>query len=179
MNTFPEYIELDADAVYKAHRGNLISTILEIVEKEAPISGDYLLKRVAKYFKRERVTAALWAEFLMLTENNYRLNSVFDIKDFFIYLKKQNTFIFRIPGAKRKIEYIPVEELAQGFFVLIQQNVTITKEGLFKVMNGLLGYSRTGGNLYFYYNNALRRLVEKGLVKQENEVYTAISQMED
>ena len=51
---------------------------------------------------------------------------------------------FRIPGDRREIKYISITELAVGFQTLIEQNVSVTREGLYKRMTNLLGFSRTG-----------------------------------
>ncbi len=74
-----------------------------------------------------------------------------------------------MPGAKRKIVYIPIEELEQGFLLLIQQNTSIPEDDLYKAMNGLLGYSRLGGNIIYWYETALKKLCKKGIVRKENE----------
>lgn len=50
---FPEYKELDAMQIINKHRSNLQEAIREILETEAPLSEEYLLKRIVTFFERE------------------------------------------------------------------------------------------------------------------------------
>ena len=75
---------------------------------------------------------------------------------------------FHIPGDQRDIKYISIEELADGLYTLIQQNVTATREGLYKAITTLLGFSRTGDAIVSRLDEALSFLKHMNRIKDEN-----------
>ena len=88
----------------------------------------------------------------------------------FLYLEGTEKPKFRVPGDRREIKYISIEELADGLHTLIEQNVTASREGLFKTMTNLLGFSRTGEAIVARYEEALELLITEGIVKEEDGV---------
>lgn len=74
----------------------------------------------------------------------------------------------RVPGHKREIKYISREELADGLYAIVQQNVSVTKEGLFKALSSLLGFNRLGEAAVTRFNAALDLLIKLKQVEEEN-----------
>ena len=73
----------------------------------------------------------------------------------FLYRAEQNTYVLRVPGVKRDIKYIAPEELAAGFYVLVKQNMTVDKDGLFRSLANQLGFTRLGEAIYSKLEKAL------------------------
>ena len=53
---------------------------------------------------------------------------------------------------------------------MIEQNVTASRDGLYKTMTNLLGFSRTGEAIVARFETALKLLKSQGLVKEEDGV---------
>jgi hypothetical protein len=95
-------------------------------------------------------------------------------KDGFLYSQGMAEIKLRVPGDKREIKYISIEELADGLYSLIQQNVTVSKDGLYKSLTSLLGFSRTGEAITSRYDQALYLLKSKGSVIEQEGLLSII-----
>ena len=141
-------------------------TVREILETEAPLSEEFFLKRIISYFGREKVTKPVLEEF------NRKMLGCRDRgiirRRGFMYLRDMGNPKLRIPGDRRDVKYIAPEELADGLRTLIEQNVTVTRDGLYKSMTNLLGFSRTGETMSSRFEEALNILKKNGTVKEED-----------
>ena len=167
--TLQEYKELDAMAVYYENDQKLLPAIHEILLTEAPLSVESLLKRIVSVYGREKVSKSV-TEFFhhsMLKSEAYGI--IF--RDGFLYLKGQNTFPLRVPGDKREIKNIALEELASGLKMIIEQNIGVTKEGLFKTLINLLGFNRSGEAIVSRLDLALNYLIKKKIVREKKGQY--------
>ena len=164
---FPKYVQVDALNILHRYSYNFQRGVHEILETEAPLSEEYLLKRIVSLFGREKVTKVVLTDF---NQKMYRCgtNGILR-KNGFLYLKGRTDYRFRVPGERRDIKYISIEELADGLYVLIKQNVTATKDGLYKTMTNLLGFSRTGDAIVSRYDEALAMLNKAGLIEIKND----------
>ena len=88
----------------------------------------------------------------------------------FLYLQGMDKPKFRVPGDRREIKYISIEELADGLQTLIEQNVTASRDGLYKTLTNLLGFSRTGDAIVARFEEALTLLKQQDAVKEEELV---------
>ena len=106
--SFPQYRELNAINVLAKDPYNLPKTIREILEIEAPLSEEYLMKRIVKMFGREKVTSYVVDRFnnRMFGYERYGIIR----KNGFLYLQGKSNYTLRIPGDKREIKYIALEE---------------------------------------------------------------------
>ena len=59
---------------------------------------------------------------------------------------------------KREVKYISLEELAAGLHVLLVENVTAQKDGLYKTLSNQLGYGRMTDVIEERFNQALDKL---------------------
>ena len=165
---FSKYREVDAIIAIRVNHNNFQKAVLEILKTEAPLSEDYLLKRVVGFFGKEKVTQTVINDY---HRKIYRCKEKGIIRrDGFLYLADMKKITFRVPGNKREIKYISKEELAVGFYELIKQNVTAAKEGLYSTMTNLLGFSRTGEMIKAKYDLAIKLLFDKGLIDEENGI---------
>ena len=168
QTVFPEYRALDAMEIVRKHSYNLQRAVEEMLKTEAPLSEEYLLKRIVSLFGREKVTKVVQKEFsdrMRLCENRGIIR-----RNGFLYLEGAQDYQLRIPGDRREIKYIAEEELSAGLYALIRQNVTASKDGLYKTLTNLLGFSRTGEAAATRYDAALNRLLEHHLVVQEDQM---------
>lgn len=163
---FPKYRQLDAMQILQKNRYSLQAAIREILETEAPLSEEFLLKRIVWFFDREKVTKVVVDDY---NRKMYRCGTMGIVRrNGFLYLQGMTSVKFRVPGDRREIKYISIEELADGFRTLIEQNVTASRDGLYKTMTNLLGFSRTGDAIVARYDEAIQHLKHNLLVKEEN-----------
>jgi len=159
--------------------------IREILDVEAPLSEEFLLKRIVNLFDREKVTKVVLEQFDRKMLNCSRFGIV--RKNGYLYLNDSKNGILsvpnsdvllyklRIPGATRDIKYIAPEELAGGMYELIKQNDTVTIDGLYKYMTNILGFSRTGDAIVEKYDQALSILTKAKIVKKTRDQLTLVN----
>ncbi len=115
-----------------------------------------MLKRICFIYGREKVTSVGRQQFTMDMRGCDK-NGIIR-RNGFLYLADQNKFMLRVPGVKRDIKYIAPEELAAGLHVLLKQNYTAEKDGLYKALVNQLGFTRMGDAKYAKLDEALRLL---------------------
>jgi len=169
---FPEYYELDALYVIKRFNYSFLTGIREILQLEAPLSEEYLLKRIAPYFGREKVTKVVLEEFERRMRN-CRTSGIIR-KNGFLYLEGKKDIQLRVPGVRREIKYIAIEELAAGLHTLMKQNVGGSKDGIYKALTNILGFNRTGDAIVERYEEALALLKRQGKIKEHSGVITLL-----
>ena len=81
-----------------------------------------------------------------------------------------------IPGKETTLSILGIEELADGMKTLIEQNVEITKDGLYKSMTNLLGFNRTGEAITERYDEALTYLLASRKIEEKDGVLLARTQ---
>lgn len=155
---FPRYRQFD---VYSAsdYMYNFQKMILRILEVEAPLSEEWLLKRIAWMFGREKVTSVVQREYETRMYGCER-NGIIR-RNGFLYLKDNHNYMLRVPGEcddKREIKYISLEELAAGMLVIIEHNVTVDKSGMFKLLANELRFQRVADNILARFEGALELL---------------------
>ena len=169
---FPEYKQADAAELMQKHHFQLKPAVREILEIEAPLSEEYLLKRIVMFFDREKVTKVVTD---MFNRQMYGYNNLGIVRrDGFLYLKDMDEIKLRVPGVRREIKYIAIEELADGFYTLIKQNVTVSKEGLYSAMTKLLGFNRTGDAIVSRYNRVLHLLLRSDKVTEQDGLLSVV-----
>ncbi len=150
---FPEYKEADVYSLRNSHLYGNQLFVKSIMEIEAPVSEEYLLKRICYIYGREKVTSVVRQQFTMDMRGCDR-NGIIR-RNGFLYLADQNKFMLRVPGDKRDIKYIAPEELAAGLHVLLKQNYTAEKDGLYRTLVNQLGFTRMGDAIYAKLDEAL------------------------
>ena len=170
---FPQYKQVDAlRTIYRHSSQSFDVAIREILETEAPLSEEYLLKRIVSLFDREKVTKPVIDAYNYKMRNCARLGII--RRNGFLYLKGNTNFTLRVPGEKRDVKYISKEELADGFYTLIKQNVSVNKESLYKTMTNVLGFSRTGEAIVTRYESAIKMLESSGLIKYKDGQFSIV-----
>ena len=88
--------------------------VREILLTEAPLSEAYLQKRVAPFFGREKVSKTVIEKYERLMFRCERKGII--RRNGFLYLQGMADPKLRIPGDRREIKYISLEELADGLY---------------------------------------------------------------
>lgn len=151
-----------------ASSNNRMEVIKQIAENEAPISEEWLLKRIVPIFGKTKVTNVVRNDYEALM-NNAVSNGLIR-RNGFIYIAGNNKYEFRVPldnSQKRDIKYISPEELAVGMLVFIRQNVTVNRYGLYQAIAKELGFARIGDSIYEHFDNALTLI--SGIVDIDGE----------
>ena len=130
-NHFPRYRAANVDAIISSFPKDLQKIVHAILEVEAPLSEEILIKRIVSYFGREKVTNAVLHAYEEQMQGHqrhgiYRQNG-------FLYLETSRPLSLRSPGdLKRNVIQIAPQEIAAGMMQLIQQNVSLEKSALFQ-----------------------------------------------
>lgn len=143
---FPKYVTADEYKIAERCGYDAIKVIRAIVELESPISEEWLLKRVAFLFGREKVTSVVRSEFNKIMRNCSSFKITY--KNGFLYWQEKEIPMLRVPDENsyvvREIKYIALEELATGIKEVLKENVTVEKSGLFRLLAQRLGFNRIG-----------------------------------
>ena len=141
--------------------------IKEILETEAPLSEDWLLKRIVRWcFGREKVTNAVKRDYEWRMYGYQRYGII--RRNGFLYLDNGKEIQFRGPGdIEREIKYIAPEELAAGMFAILKQNVTADKSGLYRAMAKQCGVARVGKSINEVMDSALDILKDRVIIDGE------------
>lgn len=152
---FPEYKLSDDAAIIGDSRKGRLGKILEVVKNEAPVSEEWLLKRMCCLYGREKVTSYVTETFgrEMARPEDYG----YVRRKGFIYVKDNHRYILRVPSEsfRRELKYICNEELAAGMLFFIKKNISVEKEGLYQTMAKILGYKRLTDDMEERFDEAL------------------------
>ena len=143
----------------------MIKAILEI---EAPLSEDLLLKRLVWLFGREKVTSVVLEAYeqQMSGYQSYGITR----RNGFLYLNNGKKIQFRGPGdIEREIKQIAPEELAAGLFEILKRNVTADKSGLYRSLAAQCGVTRVGKAINEAMDAALNVLLQNNSVAIDGE----------
>ncbi len=155
--SFPIYHEADICKIANSIH-NFQTVVVEILKIEAPLNEEWLMKRIAWMFGREKVTSIVQREYETRMYGCSR-NGIIR-RNGFLYLQNQNDYVLRVPGdgEKRDIKYIAREELAAGLLEVVEQNVTADKDGMYRCVAKALGFTRVGELIYNRFDDALDML---------------------
>ncbi len=160
---FPKYQTADEETLGRKMKNDIVRVTRAIVEIEAPISEEWLLKRIVFMFNgREKVTNVVRDEFNKLMWNCEKQGII--RRNGFLYLQGKEIPMLRVPTegkTSREIKYIAIEELANGLKELLKRNMTVEKAGLFKFLAEQLGFSRTGDAIFARLESALKLLANE------------------
>ncbi len=160
---FPKYVMADEIAISKKFNQDILKVTRALLEVEAPLSEEWLLKRIAFLFNREKVTNVVRDQFDRFMWNCTSQGII--RRNGFLYLQGKEIPMLRVPAngaTPREIKYIDIQELALGLKELLKQNVTAEKMGLFKLLAQQLGFSRMGDAILSQMENALK-LISKDI----------------
>lgn len=134
-----------------------------IVSKEEPIHIDFLLKRICFMYGRTKVTNIVKQLF---DSDMEKLDLI--VKDGFLMTKYPDFMSLRIPS-ERSIDQIYITELEDAIYKITKNSNGITKEGCFKNVVKLLGYTRMTDNAVEYLEKALVFLKLDGKIVEKQD----------
>jgi len=173
---FPAYELSNITELCKRNRGNPLGVALDIAKREAPISEDWLLKRIVFLFDgREKVTAVVRREFdaLMTGCEKYGITR----RDGFIYLTDSEIPMLRLPkdgDSPREIKHISPEELSLGIVKVLEKNRSADKTGLYKLLLTKLGLApRISDTVEERFGKAIMLAADKIEIDNDTLIYKA------
>lgn len=143
--------------------------LTQIISVEQPVTNNYLYKRIAFLWNMQRVTPRLQSLVDSLLPGFY-LDPISDGKNNVYWIDKVVAFdysYYRV-NSKRDISDVPLIELMNAALYAVEQQISIPREDLKKVVATLLGFSRKGSNVDLAANKAINQLVRTGKLKEEN-----------
>lgn len=155
---FPIYKTADVYQVRNRVK-SVIALVREVMLDEAPLSEEWIIKRLAPLYGRNKVTSAVTAQFRRDMYGCEREGIV--RKNGFLYFKDKPAPMLRVPeegSAPREIKHIAAEELAEGLREILRRNVSAQKSGLYALIAKELGFSRVGESIRAHLDDALAYL---------------------
>ena len=166
---FPEYKIAHVREPFYPTPASFQEYVRQILEVESPLSEDVLLHRCVYVFGREKVTSVVQRSFETMM---YRCQERGIIRrNGFLYLDGKTDYELRVPTQelKRTIQQIAPEELAAGMLMIIQQNVTVDVDAMFRTLLNVLDFKRKGQSIDTHMFIALNTIKDK-LVFDGNNV---------
>lgn len=159
---FPPYRCADIENMrHYRYEGNLQAMVKAILEVETPLSEELLLKRILWWFDRQKLTSAVSTEYERQMYGCHRYGITRE--GGFLYLDTVGKRLqLRVDGdLQRELRMVAPEELAAGMLTLIEQNVTVEREDLYRMIAGLFGIARMGRNVEQHLDKALKLIDNK------------------
>ncbi len=160
---FPEYQEVSVTSIQNKYNHDVGSIVRAILEREAPLSEEWLLKRILHLYGRMKVNSYVQEQFEKDMKNCANWGVI--RQNGFLYLKDKPIPMLRIPSAKattiREIRQISLEELAGGIKELLRQNVSAEKAGLYRFMAQQLGFGHVGDAIIHRLDEALQLIADE------------------
>jgi hypothetical protein len=175
---FPLFIPTDMNQVmpqYYAKFCDFDFLFYSIMECEAPLGEERMLKLICSIYQREKVTSIVRNMFHAQVEKLRVKEHLF--RDGFYHLEYRSVYPLRIPKSKgeiREITEICIEELAGGFLEIIRQNVSVNTEGLYKSVLNYLGFVRSNDEIRAIFDRTLHYLIRLHLVTQKMDAITLV-----
>lgn len=161
---FSSYPLVSEEEIHKLYHQKTPKDVIQyVIEKEAPIHIDFLLKRLCFMYGRTKVTSIVRSYF----EKDIEELELFRDKDFLSF-QPIVAIPLRIPS-ERTIEYIHPLELMDAIYQNVKKSNGITKEGCFKNVVSLLGYSRMSERAIDILEEALVFLKLDGKIMEKQE----------
>lgn len=169
---FDKYEYVDIEEISK-ETNDLQEIVKRVLIKESPLSEEFLLSRISFMYDRKTVTNVVRSGYNKQMIN-CEANGII-IRNGFLYLDGHDNLIkFRVPKENeenRDIKYISLEELANGLIELIKLNVTVDRNGLYKKVSELLGFSRMSENITNRLDDSLKLIEDKLVIEGNNISY--------
>lgn len=158
---FPVYNLCDVDAFYLNYGSNFQTFVKEVLKVEAPLSEQWFLRRIVHLFGRSVVNITVINSFNSKMKGCEYHGII--RKNGFLYLEEKTEFNLRVPSdsVRRTIDCIAVEELAGGLLRIVNHNVSIEKERLFKTLAYRLGVSKINAMARIRFEQALLLIASK------------------
>ncbi len=154
------------------HSREMEKLIMTILEQEAPIYKETLMKKVMGAYGIARVGNRVTTIFDTILDK-MQLKKTATGSRYFCWKNNQNPIEyreFRVPednGEKRNIDEIPAEEISNAIDYLIRNQVSMEKTDLIRETGRLFGFVKVGNSMIEAVQYGLEVAKVRGLVKEE------------
>lgn len=165
--SFIPYQELHLELAQKYFKSYSLGYLIkELVNREAPIHEDFLIKRVATIMEKNKITSVLKDEI----KEAIPLEII--KKDKFYFIDPEMKCGLRI-NYSREVSHIYSLELQDGLFKIVSSNNGVTQDGCYKTLAQLLCFDKVIPNLRRALDEALQNLIlENRMVLKDGCLYT-------
>jgi DNA polymerase III delta prime subunit len=152
----------------------ILNQILQVIQKEAPISQNLLSKRILVAWGIGRLGVRL-KEYLDGLYGSLNLKYTRQNGTYFYWKQEQspetyNTFrISENDDQKRSAEDLPKEEITAGVVEILTNQISLPVDDLVKETARLFGYARLGGNVEQAMKTGIEYALKKGIIAENNE----------
>ena len=166
---------MDSEAFYDPANNRLIlSQLIQVVQKEAPISRTLLCRRVLETWGMTRMGARIDRRFEELLASLRFPQTRTGNRLFFwdVTQEPQGYDKVRVPGRddyRRNLEEIAPEELAAAVRVVLEQQIGLSEEDLRREVTRLLGFARTTEAMLPALSAGLEAAVQRGIARREGD----------
>lgn len=161
------------DFLMPFNKTRVISQIKEVLQSEAPISRNLLMKRVLSAWGISRSGARINNHFEnLLSEMNVKKTQYGE--NMYLWKEDQHPstyFIYRRAIAdleKRDADDLPPEEIANGVKEILKHQISLNHEDLIRETAKLFGFARIGGNVERAICGGIDLVLKDGLAKNQN-----------
>ena len=142
----------------------------EIIEIEQPITNILLYKRIVQAWGLQRVTSRIQALVDDLLREEYSDSSISDnVRTYWVSREASVGYDSYRTDSKRDIQEIPLVEVMNATLYVVEQQVSLPREDLKRIVAQQLGFSRKGTNLEVATEKAVQLLEEKGILCQDGD----------
>lgn len=139
--------------------------IKQIVRIEQPILRNYIYKRMSRIWNLPKMSKRFRIFIDKVLENGYYKDPLFPDKSIYWEDKKKaDAFDFFRVHSNREISDIPMPEIMNAAFYIVEQQISIPMEELIRLTLLLFG-SRKGTSVSAVAEQAIQLLMEKGVIK--------------
>lgn len=145
----------------------LVPLVAEIVETEAPVHEEHVVKLVCSWFDTKAASRAR-ARIRQAIAAGAR-GGHFEVRDRFLWRRGETVAPVRFRGGDCPVtrpEHIAVEELAQGALLVVQREFGLPRPAMVQATLRLLGYRRGGPKLVQAVEQAIDWLILNGRLHQ-------------
>lgn len=166
---------MDSEAFYDAANNRLLlSQLIQVVQKEAPISRTLLCKRVLETWGMTRMGARIDRRFEeLLTSLHFPcVNTGTRLFFWNVTQNPQEYNEVRVPGQdgyRRNLEEIAPEELSVAVRVVLEQQIGLSEEDLRREVTHLLGFSRTTEAMLPALSAGLETAIQRGIARRDGD----------
>jgi DNA polymerase III delta prime subunit len=153
--------DIDAVMAASAMVKQQLKTILSI---EQPITNTLLYKRISEIWQLSRVTSRLQVMIDSLLTDTYKDPLSDKTRIYWENVEKSSGYTLYRIHSKRDILDIPIIEVMNAMRYVLEQQISLPVEDLKRVTSQVLGFSRKGTNLDAVTGQAVRILLEQGVI---------------
>lgn len=153
----------DIDTVMSSSR-EVKRQLEKIISIEQPVTNTLLYKRISQIWNVARVTSRLQVMIDSLLTEFYLDPLSGETKIYWKNMEKAQDYNSYRINSKRDILDIPIIEVMNASFYVVEQQISIPTEDLKRLTSQVLGFSRKGANLDHATERAIQLLVAKGVL---------------